>query len=78
MTVKLHGIKHIYIKSEYIKLDSLLKLACFASTGGEAKIYILGGDVFVNGELCVSRGKKIRHGDIVRFGRNILLVKKTA
>jgi len=76
MTVKLHGIKPINIKSEYIKLDSLLKLACIASTGGEAKVLIQNGDVFVGGERCLLRGKKIRQGDIVRCGDNVFLVKQ--
>ena len=77
MTVKLHGIKHVSINSEYIKLDSLLKLACIASTGGEAKVLILNGDVFVGGERCLLRGKKIRHGDVVRCGADVLVVKKS-
>lgn len=53
----------ISIDTEYIKLDSLLKLADAVSTGGEAKLLIRDGRVAVNGETCTQRGKKLRPGD---------------
>ncbi|EJX09670.1 S4 region, YaaA [gut metagenome] len=53
----------IRINTEYIKLDSLLKLAGFVETGGEAKILIQEGQVEVNGEVCTMRGKKLHPGD---------------
>ena len=77
MKIKLEGVKRISIKGEFIRLDALLKFASIASTGGEAKILIQSGDVFVNGELCVMRGKKIKPGDIVRNEKSILLIKTT-
>lgn len=55
----------IRIKTEFIKLDSLLKLSEVAPTGGVAKIMITEGMVLVNGEICLMRGKKIRGGDVV-------------
>lgn len=55
----------ISITTEFIKLQDLLKYANLVSTGGEAKIRILDGEVSVNGEVCTMRGKKIRPGDIV-------------
>ncbi len=55
----------IRIKTEFIKLDSLLKLSQVAPTGGVAKIMIAEGMVLVNGEVCLMRGKKIRGGDMV-------------
>lgn len=57
----------VKIKEEYIKLDSLLKLSGLVMTGGQAKMEILDGNVFVNGEECLMRGKKIRKGDKVEF-----------
>ena len=57
----------IPITTEYIKLQDLLKLADLVSTGGEAKIRILDGEVRVNGEVCTMRGKKIRPGDTVVY-----------
>ena len=53
----------ITIDTEYIKLDSLLKLANVVSSGGEAKVLIQGGAVSVNGETCTQRGRKLRPGD---------------
>ena len=53
------------IKTEYIKLDSLLKFAGLTDTGGFAKELIQHGSVTVNGEVCTMRGKKIRRGDEV-------------
>lgn len=55
----------IKITTENIKLDSCLKLAGIVSTGGEAKEIINSGKIFVNGEQCLSRGKKLKNGDIV-------------
>lgn len=53
------------IKTEFIKLDSLLKFAGLTDTGGFAKELIQHGSVMVNGEVCTMRGKKIRKGDEV-------------
>jgi len=36
-------------------------------TGGIAKQVIQDGEVQVNGEVCLMRGKKIRPGDVVSF-----------
>lgn len=57
----------IKITTEYIKLDSLLKLAAVTETGGMAKEIILAGEVKVNGEVCLMRGKKLRTGDVVEL-----------
>jgi len=74
MKLKIKGIRTINISDEFIKLDSLLKYASLASTGGEAKIYIQNGEVFVNGEPCYQRGKKIKSGDIVKFENEVLRI----
>lgn len=65
--VKKKEIKQIKIDSEFIRLDSLLKLCNAVITGGHAKIVIQEGEVKVNGEICTARGKKIRVGDEVLF-----------
>jgi len=57
----------IKIDTEFIKLDSFLKFANVASTGGEAKFLISEGLVLVNGEVAHERGKKLRPGDRVEF-----------
>ena len=55
-----HEIK---IKTEYIKLQDLLKFAGAVETGGDAKMIILEGLVTVNGAICTMRGKKLRPGE---------------
>lgn len=62
------------IKTEFIKLDSLLKFANILSTGGEAKMAIQQGAVQVNGEVCTQRGKKLRPGDKVEIEEFVLEV----
>ena len=49
----------VKIKDEYIKLGQVLKLARFVSSGVEAKEVILDGQVKVNGEVCLMRGKRL-------------------
>ena len=56
----------VVISTEYIKLQDALKFANAVPTGGVAKIEIQEGNVFVNGEVCTMRGKKLYPGD--RFG----------
>ena len=69
-------MEKIEISTEFIKLDQLLKFAALVGTGGEAKFVIAEGMVSVNGETCIQRGKKIYHGDTVRFDRFELRVEK--
>ena len=58
----------VKITTPFIKLDSFLKLAGAASTGGEAKMMISGGNVLVDGEVCHMRGKKLTPGNVVTVG----------
>ncbi len=58
----------VEITTEYIKLDSFLKLCGAAETGGTAKLMIAGGEVSVDGERCLARGKKLRPGQRVSVG----------
>lgn len=67
-------MEKITINTEYIKLDSFLKLAVLVGSGGEAKQVINEGMVEVNGEVCTMRGKKLRAGDRVSFAGNELEV----
>ena len=57
----------IVISTPFIKLDSLLKFAGLAATGGEAKYLITEGMIEVNGQVCLMRGKKIYPGDKVEL-----------
>ena len=57
----------IKIDTEYIRPQDLLKLSGLAATGGMAKLVIQNGEVKVNGEVCMMRGKKLRAGDTVVY-----------
>ena len=58
------------LKSEFIKLDQLLKATDIVSSGGEAKAVILSGEVFVNGEVETRRGRKIYRNYVIEFKNN--------
>lgn len=59
------------IQTEFIRLDSFLKLCDAVQSGGHAKIVIQDGEIKVNGEVCTQRGKKLRTGDKVEFENKI-------
>ncbi|MDO5445502.1 MAG: RNA-binding S4 domain-containing protein [Eubacteriales bacterium] len=67
-------MEEIFIHSDFIKLDSLLKFSSLVGSGGEAKYVIQENMVYVNGEICTQRGKKIFNGDIVEFSGNKIRV----
>ena len=64
----------ISIKEDFIRLDSAMKLADMVVTGGHAKIVIRNGEVKVNGEVCLMRGKKLHKGDKVEFENDGFLI----
>ena len=66
--------EQIHIDTEFIRLDSLLKLSGGAVTGGQAKVVIQGGQVLVNGQVCTMRGKKMRPGDTAQIGELLIEV----
>ena len=57
----------IEIKTEYIKLDSALKYCGVAENGAHAKELVLDGEVTVNGEIELRRGRKLYKGDIFKI-----------
>ncbi len=60
------------LKDEHIKLGQLLKAVGIAESGSEAKEMILEGQVTVNGEVSLQRGKKCVPGDVVEWnGRQV-------
>lgn len=66
---------NVEIEGDYIKLDSLLKLSGVIDSGGLAKELIQAGQVLVNGEICLQRGKKIRNKDKVQFDEYFIEVE---
>lgn len=57
----------ILIKGDYITLGQFLKVVNAVESGAMAKMVIADGEVLVNGEVEVRRGKKLRQGDKVSF-----------
>ncbi len=53
----------VAISTEFIKLESAMKLMNIVPSGGSAKLEIQEGFVTVNGEVCTMRGKKLYPGD---------------
>ena len=60
-------MEKIEIKTEYIKLDSVLKYSGIAENGAHAKEMILEGLVTVNGEKELRRGRKLYKGDMFKI-----------
>ena len=64
----------VVIGTEFIKLESAMKLANCVGSGGTAKNLIQDGEVLVNGEVCTMRGKKLYPGDRFTFeGQEFLI-----
>lgn len=55
----------ITIQKEPIRLSQFLKLADVVQDGLEAKIRIIEGEISVNGEIELRRGRKLYSGDTV-------------
>ena len=67
--------KKISVREDFIRLDSAMKLAGLVSTGGHAKTVIQNGEVKVNGEVCLLRGKKLKNGDKAEFNGNGFIIE---
>ena len=66
----------IKLRDEYIKLGQALKAAGFVEDGVEAKYVITEGQVLVNGEVDLRRGRKLYENDIVSYdGKEIKITK---
>lgn len=71
-------MKQISIREqdEFIKLGQALKKANLVSSGVDAKIVIQDGQVTVNGETELQRGKKLYDGDVFSYdGETVKVVK---
>ncbi|NEP16919.1 MAG: RNA-binding S4 domain-containing protein [Leptolyngbya sp. SIO4C1] len=53
--------------ADFIKLDQFLKLMQVTASGGQAKVLVQSGQVQVNGEQELRRGRKLVNGDRVTF-----------
>lgn len=61
-------MRDVTIDGDMIRLGQFLKLADLIDTGGEAKIRIAAGEVSVNGQIDLRRGRQLHRGDIVSVG----------
>lgn len=73
--VKKKEEKDVFITTENIPLDKALKFSGIAGTGGQAKMLIQDSLVKVNGEICLSRGKKLKAGDCFEFQNTVYNIK---
>ena len=67
-------MREIPIRGDTIRLGQLLKLADLIDSGAEARAFLAGGDVTVNGEPESRRGRQLHPGDVVAAGDVELLV----
>ena len=62
-------------EDEFIKLGQALKKASLVGSGVDAKMVIQDGQVQVNGQTELQRGKKLHDGDVVTYdGETIQIV----
>jgi ribosome-associated protein len=59
------AMREVEIGGDMIRLGQFLKLADLIDTGGEAKVLIASGDVTVNGQVDLRRGRQLMPGDVV-------------
>ncbi|KRM92701.1 S4 domain-containing protein YaaA [Liquorilactobacillus cacaonum] len=55
----------ILLKTEYVTLGQLLKIASVIDSGGQAKWFLQENEVWINGEQDNRRGRKLYAGDKV-------------
>lgn len=67
-------MEEVSITGEYIQLNQLLKKIDWAMSGGDAKMLIENGQILVNGAVAHEIRKKIRPGDEVCFGSEIVKI----
>ena len=56
------------LRGDHITLDALLKATGLAASGGDAKALITAGQVQVDGQVELRRGRKLRPGQVVMLG----------
>ncbi len=65
----------VHIRDDYIRLGQAMKLSNLVSSGVEAKIAIQSGEVSVNGEVELRRGRKLHSSDFFEYaGKKITVV----
>jgi len=67
-------VRDVVITKEPVELYKILKFEGIASSGGEAKLAISEGYVYLNGEVETQKRKKIVSGDVISIGDEELRV----
>ncbi|MCX6507447.1 MAG: RNA-binding S4 domain-containing protein [Actinobacteria bacterium] len=57
----------IEISTDTIRLGQFLKLSNLVDSGSDAKFLLAEGEVMVNDEVEIRRGRQLRAGDIVEY-----------
>lgn len=66
----------IKLRDEFIKLGQALKAAGLVGSGVDAKMVILDGQVKVNGNVELQRGKKLHAGDVVEYNGETIRIEE--
>lgn len=69
-------IQDVPVDDGQIRLAQFLKYSGAADSGGEARMRIADGDVSVNGEVEVRRGRQLAAGDVVAIDGQRLRVQQ--
>jgi ribosome-associated protein len=67
-------VRDVAIRDGMIRLGQFLKLADLVEDGSEARRVISAGQVSVNGEVELRRGRQLGRGDAVTLGENSVQV----
>ncbi len=59
------GMRTVQIRDEAIRLGQFLKLADLVDNGADVKPLVATGEVRVNGETEIRRGRRLSRGDVV-------------
>jgi ribosome-associated protein len=68
-------MRTVEITKQPVDLFKILKFEGLVATGGEAKLVIADGQVFVNGDIETRKRRKIVTGDIIVFRNESLQVR---
>ncbi|MBI4706508.1 MAG: RNA-binding S4 domain-containing protein [Candidatus Omnitrophica bacterium] len=62
------------LKAEFIELDNMLKVLELVASGADAKQQIQEGLVKVNGVVELRIRRKLKQGDLIEFGGNMITI----
>lgn len=68
-------MEEVTIRDEFIKLGQAMKLAGAVGSGIDAKILIQNGEVTVNDEVELRRGRKLYKDDIFSYDGKEYIIK---